>query len=142
MDLESKDIEKILPHRYPFLLVDRVIDFEENSTIIKGIKNITSNEPQFTGHFPGNPIMPGVLMIEALAQLGAIALLSRDEFKGKTPFLAGVENCRFKKPVTPGDQLRLEVELVKIRGPIGKGVGKAYVGDNLCVKLELTFAIG
>lgn len=142
MILDSNAIEKIIPHRYPFLLVDQIIELNLETGKVVGIKGVTSNEPFFQGHFPGRHIMPGVLIVEALAQTGAVGLLSREEFKGKVALFAGVEKCRFRRQVIPGDTLRLEVEIVKVRGPIGKGIGKAYVGDELAVNLEMTFAIG
>lgn len=105
------------------------------------IKNVSANEPYFQGHFPGNPIMPGVLIVEALAQAGAVALLGLPENRGKLGLFAGIDGVRFRRPVVPGDQLRLEVEIVKSRGPIGKGQGKAFVGDELAAEGELTFAL-
>ncbi|MCK8059851.1 MULTISPECIES: 3-hydroxyacyl-ACP dehydratase FabZ [unclassified Fusibacter] len=138
--LEAKDIQKIIPHRYPFLLVDRIIELEAGVKAV-GIKNVTVNEPFFPGHFPGNPIMPGVLQVEALAQVGAVALLSQDEFKGKLAVFAGIDNLRFKKQVLPGDTLRLEVEIVSIRRNIGKGNAVAYVGDKVACKGEIMFGI-
>ncbi|NPE21653.1 3-hydroxyacyl-[acyl-carrier-protein] dehydratase FabZ [Fusibacter sp. A1] len=140
MILEAKDIQKIIPHRYPFLLVDRIIELEAGVKAV-GIKNVTVNEPFFPGHFPGNPIMPGVLQVEALAQVGAVALLSQDEFKGKLAVFAGIDNLRFKKQVLPGDTLRLEVEIVSIRRNIGKGNAVAYVGDKVACKGEIMFGI-
>lgn len=142
MILNSNEIEKIIPHRYPFLLVDQIIEINEAENKIIGIKNVTANEPFFQGHFPGLHIMPGVLIVEALAQTGAVAMLSKEEFKGKVAILAGLEKCRFREQVKPGDTLRLEVELTKIRGPIGKGICKAYVGEKLAANMEMTFAIG
>jgi 3-hydroxyacyl-[acyl-carrier-protein] dehydratase len=140
MILEAKDIQKIIPHRYPFLLVDRIIELEAGVKAV-GIKNVTVNEPFFQGHFPGNPIMPGVLQVEALAQVGAVALLSQEEFKGKLAVFAGIDNLRFKKQVLPGDTLRLEVEIVSIRRSIGKGNAVAYVGDKIACKGEIMFGI-
>ncbi|NLL19319.1 MAG: 3-hydroxyacyl-ACP dehydratase FabZ [Clostridia bacterium] len=138
--LDSREIQKIIPHRYPFLLVDRIVDLEEGKKAV-GIKNVTINEPFFTGHFPEYPVMPGVLIIEALAQVGGVALLKMPQFQGKIGFLAGLEKVRFRRQVVPGDTLRLEVELVKLRGPIGKGVGRAFVGDELAAEAELMFAV-
>lgn len=142
MILNSNEIEKIIPHRYPVLLVDKIIEIDDAENRIVGIKNVTANEPFFQGHFPGLHIMPGVLIIEALAQTGAVAMLLKEEFKGKIAILAGLEKCRFRHQVKPGDTLRLEIILTKIRGPIGKGIAKAYVGEILAANMEMTFAIG
>lgn len=138
--LENKDIQKIIPHRYPFLLVDRLIEIEEGKRAL-GIKNVTANEPFFQGHFPGNPIMPGVLMVEALAQVGAVCILSQEEYKGKLAVFAGVDKLRFKKQVTPGDQLRMEVELISMKKGIGKAKAVATVEEQIAVKGEIMFAI-
>lgn len=138
--LDSREIQKIIPHRYPFLLVDRIIELEEGKRAV-GIKNVTINEPFFAGHFPQYPVMPGVLIMEALAQVGAVALLKMPQFEGKIGFLAGLEEVRFRRQVVPGDVLRLEVELIKLRGNIGKGRGRAYVGEELAAEGELLFAI-
>lgn len=138
--LESKDIQKIIPHRYPFLLVDRIISLEPGQKAV-GIKQVTFNEPFFPGHFPGNPIMPGVLQVEALAQVGAVALLSLEEYKGKLAVFAGIDQLRFKKQVLPGDTLRLEVEIISMRRNIGKGNAVAYVGDQVACKGEIMFAL-
>ncbi|AZT89876.1 3-hydroxyacyl-ACP dehydratase FabZ [Caldicellulosiruptor changbaiensis] len=133
-------ILQILPHRYPFLLVDRIIEIEEGKKA-KGIKNVTINEPFFQGHFPGNPVMPGVLIVEAMAQVGAVAILSKEEFKGKTPFFAGIDKVRFKKVVRPGDVLLIETELISLKGYIGKAKATAYVEDEIVCEGELLFAI-
>ncbi|WP_271629432.1 3-hydroxyacyl-ACP dehydratase FabZ [Caldicellulosiruptor sp. DIB 104C] len=133
-------ILQILPHRYPFLLVDRIIEVEEGKKA-KGIKNVTINEPFFQGHFPGNPVMPGVLIVEAMAQVGAVAILSKEEFKGKTPFFAGVDKVRFKKVVRPGDVLLIETELISLKGYIGKAKATAYVEGEVVCEGELLFAI-
>lgn len=138
--LENKDIQKIIPHRYPFLLVDRIVEIEAGVRAV-GIKNVTFNEPFFQGHFPGQPIMPGVLIIEALAQVGAVALLSLEEYKGKLALFAGIEEARFKKQVLPGDTLRLEVQIDSMRRSIGKGTAVAYVGEAVACKATLTFAL-
>src|SRR5690554_5155746 len=106
--LESKDIQKIIPHRYPFLLVDRIIQLEEGKSAV-GIKNVSGNEPFFQGHFPNYPVMPGVLIMEALAQVGAVVLLKMPEFAGRIPLFAGMDKVKFRRQVIPGDQLRLEV---------------------------------
>ncbi|NMA69631.1 MAG: 3-hydroxyacyl-ACP dehydratase FabZ [Desulfitobacterium sp.] len=139
--LESKDIQKIIPHRYPFLLVDRIIQLEEGKSAV-GIKNVSSNEPFFLGHFPNYPVMPGVLIMEALAQVGAVVLLKMPEFTGRIPLFAGMDKVKFRRQVIPGDQLRLEVELIKLKGPMGVAQGKAYVGDQLAAEGTLKFAVG
>ena len=136
--MDSLEIQAILPHRYPFLLVDRVIEFEANIRIV-GIKNVTCNEPFFQGHFPGRPIMPGVLIIEALAQVGGLLAIKSSPPKGPpVVYLAGLERAKFRKPVLPGDQLRLEVTVLKRRPPFWKMGGKAYVGDDLVCEGETT----
>ncbi|MFA6939440.1 MAG: 3-hydroxyacyl-ACP dehydratase FabZ [Clostridiaceae bacterium] len=139
--LEIKDIEKILPHRYPFLLIDRVLEVEPLKRAV-GIKNVTFNEYFFQGHFPNEPVMPGVLIIEALAQLGAVAMLSHESFQGKTAYFGGIKSARFRKKVIPGDTLKLEVEIIKIKGPAGIGKAAAYVDGKLACQAELLFAIG
>ena len=127
-----------LPHRYPFLLVDRITEMEENRRIV-GMKNVTINEPFFQGHFPGRPIMPGVLILEALAQTGGVlAFKSFVATSRPVVYLTGVENAKFRKPVVPGDQLRFEIEVLKKRPPFWKMQGKAYVGDDLVCEAELT----
>ena len=138
--MDIKEIMDIIPHRYPFLLIDKVIKIEENK--ITAIKNVTANEYYFQGHFPTEPVMPGVLIIESLAQDGAVALLSKDEFKGKIAYFAGINNAKFRRKVVPGDTLRLEVELTKIRGKAGVGYGIAYVEDKKVCEGELTFMVG
>lgn len=141
MELNSTQIQEILPHRYPFLLVDKIVDFEPGKWA-KGIKCVSANEMQFLGHFPGHPVMPGVLIVEALAQTGAVAILACEENKGKLAFFGGIKKCRFKKQVEPGDVLTLECEIVSVRGPIGVGNAVAKVGDKIAATAELTFAIG
>lgn len=138
--LEAQDIKDIIPHRYPFLLVDKIIEIDEAKRAV-GLKNVTINEPFFQGHFPEYPVMPGVLIVEAMAQVGAIAVLNMEENKGKIGFLAGLDKCRFKRQVKPGDQLRLEVEIIRMKGPIGKGKGRATVDGELACEAEITFAI-
>ena len=138
--MDIKEIMNIIPHRYPFLLIDKVIKIEENKRT--AIKNVTANEYYFQGHFPTEPVMPGVLIIESLAQAGAVALLSKDEFKGKIAYFAGINNAKFRRKVVPGDTLRLEVELTKIRGKAGVGYGIAYVDDKKVCEGELTFMVG
>ncbi|ABY91435.1 3-hydroxyacyl-ACP dehydratase FabZ [Thermoanaerobacter sp. X514] len=136
--MENKGIRKILPHRYPFLLVDRIIEIEEGKKAV-GIKNVTANEPFFQGHFPDNPIMPGVLIVEALAQVAGIAVMNIEEFKGKLGLFTGIDKCRFKKVVRPGDQLVLEVLIDSIKMGLVKAKGVAKVGDEVAATAELMF---
>lgn len=138
--LDSVEIQKIIPHRYPFLLVDRVLELEAGVRAV-GIKNVTINEPFFQGHFPSNPIMPGVLIVEALAQVGAVALMSLEENKGKLAVFAGIDEIRFKKQVIPGDTLRMEVVIESVRRGIGKGIATAYVDDKIACKGKIMFAV-
>jgi len=138
--LDSVEIQKIIPHRYPFLLVDRVLELEAGVRAV-GIKNVSVNEPFFQGHFPSNPIMPGVLIVEALAQVGAVALMSLEENKGKLAVFAGIDEVRFKKQVIPGDTLRMEVVIESVRRGIGKGIATAYVDDKVACKGKLMFGI-
>ncbi|MFY0544199.1 3-hydroxyacyl-ACP dehydratase FabZ [Brevibacillus sp. H7] len=138
--LDVTQIQEMIPHRYPFLLVDRIIDLEIGKRAV-GIKNVTVNEPFFQGHFPGYPVMPGVLIVEALAQVGAVAVLSMEENKGKLGFFAGIDQFRFKEQVKPGDTLTLEVEMTRVRGSIGKGRGTAKVNDKVVAEGELMFAL-
>lgn len=140
MVMDSQQIKETIPHRYPFLLVDHVEEVEEGKRVV-GKKNVTINEPFFQGHFPEYPVMPGVLIVEALAQVGAIALLSQEENKGKIGFLAGLDKCRFKRQVKPGDTLKLEVEILRMRGSIGKGKGIATVDGEVACEAEIMFAI-
>ncbi|PAD35214.1 3-hydroxyacyl-ACP dehydratase FabZ [Terribacillus saccharophilus] len=137
---DVQKIQEIIPHRYPFLLVDQITEIEEGKRAV-GKKNVTINEPFFQGHFPDYPVMPGVLILEALAQTGAFAMLMKEENKGKIGFLAGVDKCRFKRQVKPGDTLKLEVEIVRLKGPIGKGKAMATVDGELACEAEITFAI-
>ena len=138
--LEASDIMRILPHRYPFLLVDRVIELEPGRRAV-GIKQISANEPQFTGHFPDRPIMPGVLMVEALAQTAGIAVLTLDEYRGKIGLFAGIDGCRFKRLVTPGDTLRLEVTVEKLRGMFGRVRAVASVDGEVAVEARLSIVV-
>lgn len=138
--LDIMEIQKILPHRYPFLLVDKIVEIEDDKKIV-GQKNVTMNEYFFQGHFPQKPVMPGVLIVEALAQVGALLVLKKPEYQGKIAYFAGIDNCRFKKQVVPGDVLRLEVEVIKLRGPIGKAKAQAFVDEALACECELMFAI-
>ncbi len=139
--LDIKNIMKVLPHRPPFLLIDKIIEVEEGKKVVAQ-KNVTMNEPFFVGHFPGEPVMPGVLQVEALAQAGAYAILSMPENQGKIAYFAGVTDCKFKRKVVPGDVLTLTTEIIKMRGPIGVGSAVATVDGEICCKATLTFAIG
>ncbi len=138
--LDARAIERIIPHRYPMLLIDRVIELEQGKRAV-AIKNVTRNEWFFEGHFPQQPIMPGVLIIEALAQTGAVAALSAEQFRGKLGLFAGIDGVRFRRQVVPGDQLRLEVTLERIRGPIGKASAAATVDGEQAASGTLTFAM-
>lgn len=138
--MENIDIQKILPHRYPFLLVDRIIELEEGKKAI-GIKNVTINEQFFQGHFPGNPIMPGVLIIEAMAQVGAVAILSKEEYKGKLAVFAGIEKMKIRKQVVPGDTLVMEAEMIALKMGIGKAKVSAKVGESIAAEGEVMFAL-
>ncbi len=140
MELNSNEIQQILPHRYPFLLVDKIVEMEPGKSA-KGIKCVSANEMQFMGHFPQMHVMPGVLIIEALAQTGAVALLCEEENKGKIAFFGGIKNARFRKQVIPGDVLELSCEIISRRGPVGVGKATAMVDGKVAVTAELTFAI-
>ena len=140
MQLNSNEIEQILPHRYPFLMVDKITDCEPGQ-FADGIKCVTANEMHFLGHFPGQHVMPGVLLVEALAQTGAVALLTEEEYKGKTVFFGGIKNARFRKQVIPGDTVCLHCEIVKRKGPIGIGQATATVDGKVAVTAEISFAI-
>lgn len=141
MQYNSNEIAEILPHRYPFSLVDRIIDGEPGKWA-KGIKCVSVGEPYFCGHFPVEHVMPGVLIVEAMAQVGAVAILSLPENRGKLAFFGGIRNARFKSKVTPGDVLTLECILTKQRGPVGFGTAKATVNGTVVASADLTFAIG
>ncbi|MCM1192188.1 MAG: 3-hydroxyacyl-ACP dehydratase FabZ [Butyrivibrio sp.] len=137
----AKEIMEIIPHRYPFLLIDTIEELEPGVRAV-GKKCVSMNEPYFQGHFPGNPVMPGVLIIEALAQVGAVAVLSRPEWKGRTAYFAGIDGAKFKQKVVPGDVLTLEMEIIKVKGPVGVGRAVATVDGKIAARGELTFAIG
>ncbi|MDR2834359.1 MAG: 3-hydroxyacyl-ACP dehydratase FabZ [Streptococcaceae bacterium] len=139
--LNINQIKEIIPHRYPFLLLDRVEEMIPGQKVIAK-KNVTANEEFFNGHFPQEPVMPGVLIIEALAQAGAVALLSMDEFKGKTAYFGGMDKVKFRKKVVPGDTLMLDVEIIKVKKVAGIGKGIAYVDGKKVAEAELTFMIG
>ena len=138
--MDIKEIQSIIPHRYPFCLIDRVLELEEGKKIT-AIKNVTMNENFFQGHFPGEPVMPGVLIIEAMAQAGAVAILSMEENKGKIAYFGGIDKAKFRRQVVPGDVLDLEVEMIRQRGPIGTGKALASVGGEKAVSCEITFIV-
>lgn len=138
--MNIREIMEVLPHRYPFLLVDRIVEMVPGVRAA-GVKNVTANEPFFQGHFPGYPVMPGVLIIEAMAQVGAVAVLSTPDFGGKLALFAGIDKARFRRQVVPGDVLHLEVEIVHMRGSMGKGKGLARVDGEPAAEAELLFAV-
>jgi 3-hydroxyacyl-[acyl-carrier-protein] dehydratase len=140
LPMEAAQIMEILPHRYPFLLVDRVVELEPGVRVV-ATKQISANEPQFTGHFPGRPIMPGVLMVEALAQAAGIAVLTLPEYRGKLGLFAGIDDCRFKRLVVPGDTLRLEISVEKLRGMFGRVRAVASVEGEVAVEATLSIII-
>ena len=140
LPLEASEIMRILPHRYPFLLVDRIIELEPGKRAV-GLKAVTANEPQFTGHFPGRPIMPGVLMVEALAQTAGLAVMTLDAYRGKLGLFAGIDDCRFRRMVVPGDTLLLKVEVEKLRGMFGRVRGVASVDGEVAVEAILSIII-
>lgn len=138
--MDSTQIQAVIPHRYPFLLVDKITELELGKRAV-GLKNVTINEPFFQGHFPGYPVMPGVLIVEALAQVGAVAMLSMEDNQGKIGLFAGIDGFRFKDQVKPGDTLLLEVEMTRVRGTVGKGHGRASVEGKVVAEGELMFAL-
>lgn len=137
----AKEIMDIIPHRYPFLMIDTIEELEPGVRAL-GRKCVSVNEPYFQGHFPGNPVMPGALIMEALAQVGAVAILSQPEWKGKTAYFAGLDKVRFRQKVMPGDVLLLETSIIKVKGPVGVGKAVATVNGKVAAEGELTFAIG
>lgn len=139
--LGIKEIQEIIPHRHPFLLIDLVEEMEPGVKAV-AYKSVSYNEPFFTGHFPSQPVMPGVLIVEALAQTGAVAMLSLEENRGKTAFFGAINQAKFKKMVVPGDKLKLECEIIKRKGPMGIGKAVATVDGKVAVVAELTFMIG
>ena len=140
-EIDITEILTRIPHRFPFLLVDRCEEYKPSESIV-GIKCVTVNEPFFQGHFPDYPVMPGVLIVEALAQTGAVLVMQDPANTGKLPFFARVDNCRFRQQVRPGDTLRLEVTVTSVRGPVGKAHARALVGSTLACEADLTFALG
>ena len=140
LPLEAADIMGIIPHRYPFLMVDRIVELEPGRRAV-GLKAVTANEPQFTGHFPDRPIMPGVLMVEALAQTAGVAVMTLDEYRGKLGLFAGIDDCRFRRLVQPGDTLRLEVTVEKLRGMFGRVKAVASVDGEVAVEATLSIII-
>ena len=139
--MDIKEIMETIPHRQPFLLIDRIEELEPGKRAV-GKKCVTYNEPFFNGHFPQEPVMPGVLMVEALAQVGAVAILSLEDMKGKTAYFGGINKCKFRRKVAPGDKLRLETKIIRRKGPVGIGSAVASVDGEVAVEAELTFMIG
>lgn len=139
MNLGPAEIRELIPHRYPFLLVDRIEDLEPGVRAV-GIKNVTQNEPFFQGHFPDYPVMPGVLIVEAMAQVGAVGVMVNEEYRDKLALFAGIDNVRFRRQVIPGDVLRMEVEIERLKGRIGRGKGRATVDGEKACEADLMFA--
>ena len=141
MVMDINEIMSIIPHRQPFLLIDRIESMEEGKSIT-ALKNVSYNEPFFAGHFPEEPVMPGVLIVEALAQTGAVAILGKDENRGKTAYFASINSAKFKRKVVPGDKLKMECEIIKKKGPVGVGKAVATVDGEVALTAELTFMVG
>lgn len=139
--IDINEIKKILPHRYPFLLVDRVLELIPNQRIV-ALKNVTVNENFFNGHFPSKPVMPGVLIIESMAQAAGLVMLSQEEHKGKIPYFTGIDNARFRKPIVPGDQIIIEVDVIKVRGSVGRVKAVAKTDNQIATEAELMFVLG
>jgi 3-hydroxyacyl-[acyl-carrier-protein] dehydratase len=139
--LDAEQIKALIPHRYPFLLLDRVVDLQAGKRVV-GLKHVSMSDPFLQGHFPDHPVMPGVLIVEALAQAGAVLVLSDPAYAGQIPFFARIDNCRFRQQVRPGDTLRLEMQVTSFRPPVGKGHATAFVDDKLVCEADLTFALG
>ena len=140
-ELDATQIQALIPHRYPFLLVDRILELEPGKRAV-GLKHVSMTDGYLQGHFPKYPVMPGVLIVEALAQTGCVLVMQDPAHAGKLPFFARVDNCRFRQQVRPGDTLRLEVEVTSFRGPVGKAHARALVGSSLACEADLTFALG
>jgi 3-hydroxyacyl-[acyl-carrier-protein] dehydratase len=139
--IDINEIKKILPHRYPFLLVDRVLELVPNQRIV-ALKNVTVNENFFNGHFPSKPVMPGVLIIESMAQAAGLVMLSQEEHKGKIPYFTGIDNARFRRPIVPGDQIIIEVDVLKVRGNVGRVKAVAKIDNQIATEAELMFILG
>jgi len=139
--LDINQIKKLLPHRYPFLLVDRVLECEPKKRIV-AIKNVTVNEEFFNGHFPAKPVMPGVLIIESMAQAAGLLMLSEGEFEGKIPYFTGIDNARFRRTIVPGDQIVMEIEVMRLRGNVGRVKAVAKVDNQVATEAELMFLMG
>jgi 3-hydroxyacyl-[acyl-carrier-protein] dehydratase len=136
--LDINEIKSMLPHRYPFLLVDRVLEIEPKKHIV-AMKNVTANENFFNGHFPARPVMPGVLIIECMAQAAGILMLAEKEYEGKIPYFTGIDNARFRRTIIPGDQIMLEVEILRVRGNVGRAKGVAKVDGKVAAEAEMMF---
>ena len=140
MKLSLEQIKEIIPHRDPFLLLDEIIELDTFKAI--GIKHVTLDEFYFKGHFPGKPVVPGVILVESLAQVGAVIILSHDKYKGKIAYFTGIKNAKFRKSVLPGDTVYLHCEVTRIKGAFGFGKAEAYVNDELVCEAEVSFAVG